>query len=262
MGDTVPVKPRPGGRPPVMRPVLLACLLLAVTGACRNPVPAENPKKEILPVLPVLGVREGTHQDLGKVMEGTRVNVTFTLVNTGKAEAPVITLEDLSKGGCSTISRVSSLSAGDSAKLEFLFETLGYGGKKETREVEVRYGNPELSPLRLSVTAEVLPVEPWQVPIGELHYNFFILLDVRDEAAFREGHIAGAIHVPADRLLSWAGALPRDFLIYLCSQDGSMSDSLARQMQAGGFSRALSMVGGIQEWERMYGERVIIKGTR
>lgn len=259
MGYPVPVKPVPGIRFPVMRPVLLACLLLTGAAACRNPVPAENPQNEILPVL---RVREGTHQDLGKVLEGTRVSVTFTLVNTGKAEASGITLEDLSKGGCSTVSTVSGLSAGDSAKLEFLFETLGYGGKKETREVEIRYGNPESSPLKLSVTAEVLPVENWQVPIGELHYNFFILLDVRDETAFREGHIAGAIHMPGDRLLSWAFALPKDFLIYLYSEDGTLSDSLARQMQAEGFTQALSMVGGMQEWKRMYGERVIIEGSR
>lgn len=212
--------------------------------------------------LPSLSVREGAHRDLGRIREGIRTVVAFTLVNTGGAEASNITLDDLSGGGCSTVSTISSLGAGDSARLEFIFETLGYGGRKETREIEIRYPNPHLSPLKISVTAEVLPVEPHQVPIGELHYNFFVLLDVRDREAFRRGHIAGAIHVPEERLMSWVSGLPRDFLIYLCSEDGVLSDRLALQMQEQGYSQALSMVGGIREWKSMYGERVIIQGDR
>ena len=212
--------------------------------------------------LPRLVVKDGKDRDLGKIREGIITSVVFTLFNEGEADASNISVHDLSQGGCTAVSQVSRLARGDSARLEFLFETLGYGGKKETRQIKVRYDHPGLSPITLSVTAEILPAEPHQVPIGELYYNFFVLVDIRDEADYQTGHIAGAIHVPKEEVLSWASALPGDFMIYLYSEDGAESDSLAKEMQSNGYSEAFSIIGGISEWKRMYGERVIIQGAR
>jgi len=211
--------------------------------------------------LPLLVVKEGENQDLGKVREGIKTTVSFTLINKGDADALGISTHDLSKGGCTSVSRVSRIAAGDSAKLEFIFETLGYGGRKENRKIEVSYENPDHSPITLSVTADVLQTEVHQVPIGELYYNFFVLVDIRNKASFRKGHIAGAIHVPKEELLSWASALPKDFLIYLYSENGQESDLMAKKMQDNGYKEALSIIGGIREWKRRYGERVIIGGN-
>jgi|GEM_PF-286460 len=211
---------------------------------------------------PRLAVKDGKDRDMGRIREGIKTIVTYTLINEGEADASNISIHDLSKGGCTAVTQVSRLATGDSAELKFIFETLGYGGRKEIRKIEVRYDNPDYSPITLSVTAEVLPTEKHQVPIGELFYNFFVLVDIRDEADFRKGHIAGAINIPEDELLAWASALPKDFIIYLCSEDGEASDSLAKKMQNNGYEEALSIIGGIEEWKRMYGERVIIKGTR
>jgi rhodanese-related sulfurtransferase len=212
--------------------------------------------------LPRLVVKGGENRDLGKIREGIQTSVTFTLINEGEADASDISVHDLSQGGCTAVSQVSRLARGDSARLEFLFETLGYGGRKETRQIKVRYDNPGLSPITLSVTAEVLPTEAYQVPIGELYYNFFVLVDIRDEADFRRGHIAGAIHVPGDEVQAWASSLPADFMIYLYSEDGAESDTLAKELQRSGHKEALSVIGGIREWKRRYGERVIIQGAR
>ena len=212
--------------------------------------------------LPKIVVKEGTKRNLGKLREGIKTTVSFTLINKGKADASKISVHDLSKGGCTAVSQVSELARGDSAKLKFIFETLGYGGNEETREIKVRYDNSRHSPITLSVTAEVLPVKEHQVPIGELYYNFFVLLDVRGEQDFRKGHIAGAIHVPEDELLPWVSRLPKDFMIYLCSETGKKSDKLAKQLRKKGFSETLSIVGGIEEWKRRYGERVIIQGGK
>lgn len=231
-------------------------------GPGQEPSLAGREHKSSGQALPKLVVKEGNHQDMGKIREGIRTSVVFTLINRGEAEASNIRVHDLSQGGCTAVTNVSRLAAGDSARLKFIFETLGYGGKKETREIRVRYDNPGLSPLKLSVTAEVLPAEEHQVPIGELFYNFFVLVDVRDEKSFRKGHIAGAINVPAEEVLSWAANLPDDFMIYLYSEAGLVSDTLAKELRSKGYSGALSMIGGIREWKRMYGERVIIPGTR
>lgn len=250
----------------------IACILLIfIASGCANKKQKDDPgkekqvRKEELPAgqpLPRLTVRDGAVRDLGEIREGIRTSVTFTLVNEGKADAKNISVHDLSQGGCTAVSEVSYLAAGDSAKLEFIFETLGYGGQKPTREVKVRYGNPEHSPMTLSVTADVLPVKAHQVPIGELYYNFFVLVDIRDSGTFRKGHIAGAIHVPAAGVADWVSMLPKDFMIYLYSDEGKESDELALELQNNGYTEALSIIGGIGEWKRRYGERFIIEGPR
>ena len=250
---------------------LLSGMLVLSMSQCKNKEKKEDNKEETQSSqpekskdqsLPKIVVKEGAEQNLGKLKEGIKTTVTFTLINEGEADASNISIHDLSKGGCTAVSQVSQLARGDSAKLKFIFETLGYGGKKETREIKVRYDNPRLSPIILSVSAEVLPTKAHQVPIGELYYNFFVLVDIRNEQAFREGHIAGAIHVPSDELLEWASRLPKDFMIYLCSENGKKSDKMAKKLRNNGFTEALSIIGGIEEWKRRYGERVIIQGSQ
>lgn len=212
--------------------------------------------------LPEIVVIDGERRNLGEVQEGIRTHVIFTLKNIGSARATDISVHDLSKGGCTAVSKISELAAGDSAELEFIFETLGYGGKKQHRQVRVRYNNPDLSPITLSVLADVRPTESHQVPIGELFYNFFVLVDIRARQAFREGHIAGAIHVPAQELKTWVAQLPESFMIYLYSDNGELSDQYAKALQEMGYSRTLSIVGGLAEWRAQYGERFIISGDK
>lgn len=221
-----------------------------------------NKKTSNYESFPILVVRDGKDRNLGKIREGIKTSVTFTLLNKGEANATDISVHDLSKGGCTAVSRVSYLAANDSVKMNFIFETLGYAGKKVTRKIKIKYDNPKLSPLILSVSAEVIPNEEYQVPIGELYYNFFVLVDVRNENAFRKGHIAGAINIPDEKVISWASKLNKDFIIYLYSDDGKKSDILAKKLREKGFTEALSIIGGINEWKRRYGNRVIIDGLK
>lgn len=254
----------------IRKTVILSLIIFSVT-TCKNIKQQDTSEEEEWvskeevsksKALPRLVLKDGKERDLGKIREGIKTGVTFTLINEGEADASDISIHDLSRGGCTAVSHVSQLAVGDSGKLNFIFETLGYGGKKETRKIKVRYDNPELSPLTLSVTAEILPNEAYQVPIGELYYNFFVLVDVRDEKAFRKGHIAGAINMPDEKVLSWASNLSKDFIIYLYSENGEKSDILAKKLRSNGFTEALSIIGGIEEWERRYGDRVIINGIR
>jgi rhodanese-related sulfurtransferase len=212
--------------------------------------------------LPKLKFQGGKSRNLGKIREGIKKTVVFTLVNEGETDANNISIHDLSKGGCTAVSRVSNLAAGDTARLKFIFETLGYGGKKESRKIRIRYDNPKESPVTLSVTAEIIATKEHQVPIGELYYNFFVLVDIRDKQAFQKGHIAGAINVPASEVHEWANRLPKDFMIYLYSDSGEKSDIMAKKLREKGFTQALSIIGGIKEWKRRYGGRVIISGSQ
>lgn len=202
----------------------------------------------------------GAHRDLGAIKEGTYPRVSFTITNVGEDETRIL-VRDLSKGGCTSVgSPKQKLAPGESTELEFIFETLGYGGNHTTRKILVHYDNPKISPLSLSVTARVLPVEPHQIPIGELLYNFFVLVDVRGEEEFTKEHISGAINVPYEELDKWSLNISRELLIYLYSEDGTESDKAARVLREKGFSECYSMVGGIQEWKQQYGDRYLISG--
>jgi rhodanese-related sulfurtransferase len=199
-----------------------------------------------LPFLTILGEN---HLDIGAVREGSEPHVFFTLVNTGTGMATVA-VDDLSKGGCTAVSLIPRLASGDSAELEFIFETLGYGGRSETRKIQITYNNPAHSPLEFSVSATVLAPEPHQAPIGELWYNFYVLVDVRTAAEFAQEHVVGSINVPFADLGKWAASIPQHLLIYLISEDGAQSDRAAKMLREKGFSECLSLIGGLDEWKK------------
>jgi rhodanese-related sulfurtransferase len=253
--------------------ISFSIILILLLYGCQNDHPQKKgnenalirvEKKEGIQIdsLPEIIVIDGANKNLGDVKEGVKVSTIFTVKNIGNAIAKDISFHDLSRGGCTSVSKISELAIGDSAKLEFIFETLGYGGKEQRRQVQVRYNNPENSPITLSVTAKVIPTESYQVPIGELLYNFFVLVDVRNKSKFRAGHIIGAINVPAEDLVSWASQIPKTFMIYIYSDDGNLSDQCAKILREEGYSRTLSIVGGLTEWKSQYGERFIITGDK
>ena len=205
---------------------------------------------------------DGVHRDLGTIKEGTYPHVFFTVTNIGKDETRIL-VRDLSMGGCTSVGAPKQkLAPGESVQLEFIFETLGYGGRSPKRRIQVHYNNPKLSPLKLSVTSEILPVEPHQIPIGELLYNFFVLIDVRSHEDFTKEHISGAINVPLEELDEWSLNISEDLLIYLYSEDGTKSDEAAKILREEGFSECYSMVGGLVEWKKQYGNRYLISGSR
>jgi rhodanese-related sulfurtransferase len=210
---------------------------------------------------PRLVVKEGTNLDLGTVREGITLRVSFTTTNIGTDEADV-DVEVVNLRGCSETSSVHKLAPGESGQLEFIFETLGYGGQRPTRFIEVYYNNPDLSPLVLSVTAEIIPPEPYQVPLGEMMYNFFVLVDLRPSEAFAEEHIVGAINISKGELAKWASNIPKYIMIYLFSEDGIKSDEAAQMLREKGFSECVSLLGGLKEWKQMYGNELLISGPK
>lgn len=51
----------------------------------------------------------------------------------------------------------------------------------------------------------------------------FIIVDVRDTAEFREGHIPGAVNIPAETFATQSGVLPKDKKIVVYCNTGSRS---------------------------------------
>ena len=252
----------------------IALLLPLGTNACgnsrRQTTPAGAVKRDTntpAPIgtgsakaMPNLTVREGTQLDIGTVLEGTEPHVSFTLTNNGTAEATIV-IDDLSQGGCSAVSLIPKIPAGSSRTLEFVFETLGHGGRSETRTIRINYNNPVLSPLEISASAKILPVEKYQAAIGELWYGFYILVDVRSPKEFAKEHAVGSLNVPMPELDRWASHLPRHLLFYLISEDGRLSDQAALMLRKRGFSQCVSLVGGLSEWRKREGKKELLIAT-
>lgn len=230
------------------------CLLLSAIFLGLVPAPREGP--ELAAEKPAF--------DFGSVREGVHVPVSFSVFNRGSKE--VIIREVRTFAACVERTPLGKhkLSPGEGIQLEYIFESLGYGGATLDKKIEIHYNNRKLSPLELSVRGKVLPLESHQAPLGELTYNFFVLVDIRPPTSYLKEHIIGAINVPLKNISQWASeaakSISGELIIYLYSEDGTESDKAVEMLRAKGYSQYLSIVGGLKEWKNQNGGKFLISG--
>ena len=77
------------------------------------------------------------------------------------------------------------------------------------------------------------------------------IIDLRDQAEFRKGHIVDAINIPyaklgerSDELDKW-----RDHPLILVCKLGQYSSAAGKQLQQKGFKQVYRLSGGISEWQ-------------
>jgi rhodanese-related sulfurtransferase len=202
--------------------------------------------------------------DFGTIREGMNVSVNFTISNQGSKKAQIKEIRTFAACVESRPLAQRSLAPGEKMTLDFLFESLGYGGATVDKSIEVYYDNPGLSPLKLSVKGKVLALEPYQAPIGEMTYNFFILVDLRPQESFAKEHIIGSINVPSKIIGQWVTEVSKSFsaelIIYLFSEDGAESDREAKALREKGYSQFISLVGGLKEWKQQLGTKFLVSG--
>lgn len=91
------------------------------------------------------------------------------------------------------------------------------------------------------------------VSIGELRERMAngdcVLLDVRDEAEYRQGHLPGAIHIALNQLEAQLPALPtdREIIAYCRGRYCILSTEAVRLLQKNGF-RSRRLEDGYAEW--------------
>lgn len=201
-----------------------------------------------------------SHKDLGTVKEGIKAHVKFTLTNSGDSKAIISKIE--SSAACTAADiPTRKLDPGQSMKVDFIFETLGYGDRTPTRSIRIGYNNDDKSPLELSVTGNIVAAKPYEAPAGELSYNFYLLIDIRSEKEYKKEHIIGAVNVPGKELEKWIKKVPKHVLIYLYSDTGEESDKVARKLQKKEYSQCKSLIGGLREWKNRHGDQLTISGT-
>lgn len=77
-----------------------------------------------------------------------------------------------------------------------------------------------------------------------------LLVDVRDSAEFRKGHLTDAINIPYAKLRDQLGSLEkhRERPVVLVCEYGSTAGAAGKILKEAGFGRIFRLGGGIMEW--------------
>ena len=75
------------------------------------------------------------------------------------------------------------------------------------------------------------------------------ILDVREPAEYREGHVPGAVNIPMGRLPSRVGELERDRVVHVVCASGNRSSAMTEFLTAAGLD-AVNVAGGTNAWIR------------
>ena len=78
-----------------------------------------------------------------------------------------------------------------------------------------------------------------------------VLLDVREDWEYEEGHIPGTVHLPWNSgvLQEQYGTLPKDRPIVVICRSGNRSRLVSAFLEGQGFDHVLNVVGGMLAWE-------------
>jgi rhodanese-related sulfurtransferase len=194
---------------------------------------------------PTLGV-DAVVYDFGSVSEGTIVSHTFILTNLG--DSPLLITGARATCGCTTTALPkTTLAPGESVPLEARVDTSNFGGRI-LKQVYVDSNDPSTPSAVLHIEGDVVPLQPYNISPSDLHYLFYLAIDVRSAEAYADGHLLGAISIPASTLPLWVNILPRDIILVLYDNTGTESAVQAQTLRSLGFPEARSLAGGLAAW--------------
>ena len=78
-----------------------------------------------------------------------------------------------------------------------------------------------------------------------------VILDVREEAQFRTGHLPGAVHAPDSNTTALLSKIARCPKVILVCNDGHMSSTVARMLGVCGYSEVSYLKGGLKAWKEI-----------
>jgi hydroxyacylglutathione hydrolase len=103
---------------------------------------------------------------------------------------------------------------------------------------------------RRDMQNELAVMEQLTIPQWQAKGQRQVVLDVRNNAEFRAGHIPGAIHIPLGRLPERASELPTDSQIVVHCQGGIRSPIAVSVLVKMGFRNVANLSGGFQDYQR------------
>jgi phage shock protein E len=76
-----------------------------------------------------------------------------------------------------------------------------------------------------------------------------VLLDVREQWEYDEGHIPGVVLIPMGEVANRLSEIPTDKTVILTCRSGNRSDQIATYLRQQGFDNVHNMSGGILAWQ-------------
>jgi len=203
---------------------------------------------------PRLDVDQAVH-DFGEAAEGMLVTRDFTLRNVGTTVLN-FTQQPSTVCPCTTIAPLATMSLlpGESVALRVRFDTTGFGGQKASSLVYVYSDDPRAAQRTLTIQGSVQPSLPYEGSAATLHYEFYLLVDLRAPDAFAQGRLLGAVNIPFAALSDWLAQLPTMYPIYLYDETGAQAIQAARMLRENGFFAAFAISGGLVGWWRDVGD--------
>jgi rhodanese-related sulfurtransferase len=133
-----------------------------------------------------------------------------------------------------------------------MLDTNGFSDRV-VRYVTVESNDPARPRLTLNLAGKVIERQPYQKPVGDLFYDAYLLIDVRDPAAYATGHLIAAMNIPASQATAYAAALPPGVLTIIYDQNGSTVTTVLEEFRALGLASVYALQGGLDTWQKSYG---------
>lgn len=78
----------------------------------------------------------------------------------------------------------------------------------------------------------------------------FLMLDVRTDEEYADGHIPGARLIPVQELAKRVTEVPKDRQVYIYCHSGVRSARASSMLSKAGFTRIENIKGGIEAWKK------------
>ena len=108
---------------------------------------------------------------------------------------------------------------------------------------------------QVRTTVRTTDIEGYLVAVNDPHGA--LLLDVREDAEFRSGHVPGAVNIPRGLLefriwmqLGYPATVDMDRKIFVQCQTGSRATLATKQLQDVGFTNATAVIMNFEEWRQ------------
>lgn len=88
--------------------------------------------------------------------------------------------------------------------------------------------------------------------VGLMNRGGTLVLDVRPQAEYDAGHIIDARNIPASELQSKIDSLKKfkEKVVIVCCENGVASASAAQLLRTQGFTKVVTLRGGLQSWRQ------------
>ena len=92
-----------------------------------------------------------------------------------------------------------------------------------------------------------------QAAINMVNSQGAVILDVRNDQEYKQGHVVDALSIPASKIESRIKELEayRDKPVIIVCKMGQQSGSVGKQLRKQGFEQVYRMSGGMTEWSHM-----------